>query len=169
MPRNLNYRDDLLEDLRNSADFAAAYLSAAKADSTEAFLVALRDVAEARKGMTVVAKETDLNREHLYRALSKDGNPRLSTVDAILDAIGMKSEIHPKEITIAAPPPGGGYSVTVTAASLMGATTMTTGSIVAQVRTDERQDYFSTPIENQTTDIIGIQKPTGNSQLARAA
>jgi hypothetical protein len=41
-----DYKEDLLEDLRKSPKYAAKYLSAA-ADSPEASLVALRDVAEA--------------------------------------------------------------------------------------------------------------------------
>ena len=47
MPRGLNYKADLLDDLRNSPIFAAEYLSAAYADSREAFLVALRDTESA--------------------------------------------------------------------------------------------------------------------------
>ena len=41
-------------------------------------LTALRNVARAR-GMTVLAKETGLARESLYRALDKDGNPEFAT------------------------------------------------------------------------------------------
>jgi probable addiction module antidote protein len=89
MKRKENYRADLLADLRNSAAYAAQYLSAAKADSNEAFLVALRDVAEAQKGVGKVAKEANVNRENLYRALSRDGNPRIDTLDAVLDVLGL--------------------------------------------------------------------------------
>jgi DNA-binding phage protein len=48
--RGEDYKSDLLADLRNDPEYAAEYLAAAKADSAEAFLVALRDVAAARKG-----------------------------------------------------------------------------------------------------------------------
>ena len=51
MKRSANYKADLLAELKNDPEYAAEYLSAAKADSNEAFLVALRDVAEAQKGM----------------------------------------------------------------------------------------------------------------------
>ena len=96
MRRNENYRDDLLADLRNDAAYAAAYLSAAKADSKEAFLVALRDVAEAQSGMKAVAKAADVNRENLYRALSKEGNPRIDTLDSVLEVLGVEMIFVPR-------------------------------------------------------------------------
>jgi hypothetical protein len=48
MKRKENYKADLLADLKGDPAYAAAYLSAAKADSREAFSVALRDLAEAK-------------------------------------------------------------------------------------------------------------------------
>jgi probable addiction module antidote protein len=92
MKRDEDYKADLLNELRSDPDYAAEYLSAAKADSNEAFLVALRDVAEAQKGMKRVAKEASVNRENLYRALSREGNPRIDTLDSVLDVldIGVK-------------------------------------------------------------------------------
>jgi probable addiction module antidote protein len=90
MKRNENFKADLLDELRSDPDYAADYLSAAKADSNEAFLVALRDVAEAQKGMKKVAKEAGVNRENLYRALSKKGNPRIDTLDSVLDVLGIQ-------------------------------------------------------------------------------
>ena len=47
MNRNEDYKADLLAELRSDPQYAAEYLTAARADSNEAFLVALRDVAEA--------------------------------------------------------------------------------------------------------------------------
>jgi DNA-binding phage protein len=75
MRRNLDYKADLLADLRDNPRFAADYLSAAYVDSREAFLVALRDVAEAQKGITKVAAGAKLNRENLYRMLSREETP----------------------------------------------------------------------------------------------
>lgn len=95
MLRELSYRSDLLNDLKNDIGYAAKYLSAALADSQEAFLVALRDVAEANK-MARVAEEAHLSRESLYRTLSKEGNPRFSTLDSILNALGMTLSVQLK-------------------------------------------------------------------------
>lgn len=97
MPKNSDYRNDLLADLRNDLGYAAEYLSAAYADSREAFLVALRDVAEAQKGMASVAKEARINRENLYRTLSKRGNPTIGTIGSVLDVLGLQFKIVPQD------------------------------------------------------------------------
>ena len=89
MPRGLNYKADLLDDLKNNPIFAAEYLSAAYADSREAFLIALRDIAEAQKGVAQVAQEAEINRENLYRMLSKEGNPRLTSLRPVLGILGI--------------------------------------------------------------------------------
>jgi probable addiction module antidote protein len=99
MTRGENYREDLLSDLRDDPEYAAEYLTAARADSKEAFLVALRDVAEARKGMKKVAKEAKLNRENLYRALSREGNPRIETVVSVLDVLGIEEVFRAKNVS----------------------------------------------------------------------
>lgn len=57
--------------------------------------IALRTVAEALGGMTALAKRTGLSRESLYRTLSKDGNPRLDTLTAVLDAFGLRLTVRP--------------------------------------------------------------------------
>ena len=97
MRRNVDYRADLLADIRSSTEFAAEYLNAAMADSKEAFLVALRDVSEAKPGMKDLARKANLNRESLYRSLSRRGNPSLGTVDAVLNALGLEIRFSAKE------------------------------------------------------------------------
>jgi probable addiction module antidote protein len=49
-------------------------------------LLGLRDVARAY-GFTHIAESTGLNRESLYKALSKGKNPRIGTVMDVLSAI----------------------------------------------------------------------------------
>ena len=86
----------MLESLQDPAE-AAAYLDAALEDEDiQVFLLALRDVAEAR-GMSRVAAETDLNRESLYRMLSEEGNPRLSSLEALLHTFGLRLAIEVRE------------------------------------------------------------------------
>jgi len=91
--RGQDYKTDLLQDLRKDRKYAAAYLTAAARDSQEALLVALRDVTEALKGIGPVAAETGVNRENLYRALSRAGNPRLGTLGSVLSALGMSLSV----------------------------------------------------------------------------
>jgi probable addiction module antidote protein len=59
-------------------------------------LHALRDVAEARGGIARVAERTGLNREALYRTLSKRGNPKLKSLAAILSANGLRLSVRPE-------------------------------------------------------------------------
>jgi probable addiction module antidote protein len=92
-----DYKDDLLDDLKRKPGYAAKYLTAAAADSDEAFLVALRDVAEARKGMSKLAAEAGVNRENLYRMLSGGGNPRLESLTSILRALHLRLTVQPME------------------------------------------------------------------------
>lgn len=84
-----SYKEGLLESLKNPLE-AVAYLNAALEDgSQEIFLLALRDVTEAF-GMSEVARESALNRENLYRMLSAQGNPQLSSLNALLRSIGLR-------------------------------------------------------------------------------
>jgi probable addiction module antidote protein len=75
---------------------AAAYVEAALDTGDPGDLMhALRDVAEARGGIARLAEETGLNREALYRTLSRSGNPQLSSLLAILKASGLKLSVEP--------------------------------------------------------------------------
>lgn len=94
-----SYRDLLLEQLKDPVE-AAAYLDAALEDEdSRVFVLALRDVAEAR-GMARVATEANLNRESLYRMLSEEGNPRLSSLEALLRAFGLRLAVEVRESTV---------------------------------------------------------------------
>lgn len=63
-------------------------------DSNEnAFLAALAVAAKARGGFIKLSKETGLNREHLYRALSHKGDPKFSTVIDIIRSLGLSLKV----------------------------------------------------------------------------
>ena len=91
MARSRPYRDNLLATLQDPRE-AAAYLDAAlEAGDREAFLLALRQVAEARLGsIGELAGRSGLNRESLYRTLSGQGNPELASLDRLLHAVGLR-------------------------------------------------------------------------------
>jgi probable addiction module antidote protein len=92
MPKRTRpYHDSLLEDLQEPAE-AVAYLNAALADSDEMFLVALRDVAEAKQ-MAKVAEAAGVARESIYRMLTQKGNPTYGTLVGILAALGLRLSI----------------------------------------------------------------------------
>lgn len=68
------------------------YLNAAldEAGGNPAFIAqVLGDIARSH-GMERVARETGMTRQDLYKALSADGNPELSTLLKVLRALGMK-------------------------------------------------------------------------------
>ncbi len=91
---SVSYREDLLRRLRDP-EFAAGYLSKCLEDEEGTFLVALRDVAEAHGGIGEMAKKTRLNREHLFRMLSKSGNPNLHSLRQLVGAVGLKLALQP--------------------------------------------------------------------------
>jgi len=91
--RTRSFRAQLLKDLADPNE-AARYANAALDDSAEMFLVALRDVAEARQ-MSTVAADAGVSRESIYRMLSRTGNPTHSTLRGILKALGLKLSVEP--------------------------------------------------------------------------
>lgn len=62
---------------------------------------ALGIVARAR-GMTQVAKDAGVTREALYRALSEEGDPKLSTLLGVLKALGISLHAEPRSNSEAA-------------------------------------------------------------------
>jgi len=91
-----DFQELLLDNLQDPEE-AAAYLKAALADEDErVFLLALRDVLEACGGnIPDLADQTNLNKQNLYRMLSKRGNPRLTSLIPVLHAIGFEMDIRP--------------------------------------------------------------------------
>jgi len=87
---------DVAMHLRTSEEMAA-YLDAAFEESdTDAALIAsaLGDIARAR-GIAELSRETGLGRESLYKALSAEGNPQLSTVLKVAKALGLQFHVKP--------------------------------------------------------------------------
>jgi probable addiction module antidote protein len=94
MPRSRDYREGLLERLKDQS-LAVAYLNAAlDDDDRRVFLLALKDVADAWGGMTKLSASAKLNREGLYKALSKKGNPELASLSAMLKSLGLSLSVR---------------------------------------------------------------------------
>ena len=91
-----SYQEGLLNRLQEP-EYASEYLNEAlKEMSQEVFMLALRDVAKA-KGISFAAREANLNRETMYRMLSEKGNPNLSSLNKLLDTLGLTLTIGMKE------------------------------------------------------------------------
>ncbi len=98
MGKSVPFKVHHLEFLKDP-ECAKVYLEVAleeyeKDHNSEAFLLALRDVAEAQGGLGQLAKRANLNRGHVYQALSGEGNPRLDTMEKILHSLGFRLSIE---------------------------------------------------------------------------
>lgn len=94
-----SYREGLIARLKSDPELQMEHIKAAleeETDMPDLFLLALRDVAEAR-GFSKFAEEIEMNRVSLYRTLSENGNPKLSSVFKMLDALGLKLTVEPKQ------------------------------------------------------------------------
>ena len=93
---NRGFREIRLEDELKTEQDAADFINAvAELDDPATLQAALGEVARIR-GMRDVAQQAGLNETSLYRALSDEGNPRLSTLERVLDAMGLAIKVVPK-------------------------------------------------------------------------
>jgi probable addiction module antidote protein len=105
---DISHDEALVAELRADPAFATAYLKAALAESEDpqVLLIALRQVASAH-GMAEVAGRARIERESMYRALSSKGNPRFSTIVAILGALGLTLSVEPTHTRVRVRATGG--------------------------------------------------------------
>jgi probable addiction module antidote protein len=82
--------ENVLKNHLADPEQAAKYLTACYEEGPAEFLQALRDVVDAQGGMSRTARLAGLNRESLYRQLSRRGNPSLGSLNAVLTALGLK-------------------------------------------------------------------------------
>lgn len=92
-----NFEIDFLQRLKDP-EFSIGLLNEAlKENDKRVFLIVLRDVVEAHGGMSKFAKLMKISREHIYRMLSSKGNPEFQTLQLLLNALGFKITLEPKE------------------------------------------------------------------------
>ena len=97
MPEKLTEFDAV--EYINTEERARLYLeTAADEDPGDGSLIraALNDIARARN-MSRLARDADMDRAGLYKALSEDGNPSFTTVMKITRALGLKLRLEPDE------------------------------------------------------------------------
>ena len=89
---------DIIKELKTNRDidgFISAFIKEAEeSDSIEQILYALGIAAKA-KGMLKTANEAGVNREQLYRSLSKKGNPSFKTIFKVAKSLGYKVIFEP--------------------------------------------------------------------------
>ena len=75
----------------------AAYMTEAFESNDPAFIADALGAIARSHGTSNVARDTGLSRENLYRALSAEGNPELSTLLRIMQAHGMRLAAKPAD------------------------------------------------------------------------
>ncbi|OTP72908.1 helix-turn-helix domain-containing transcriptional regulator [Caballeronia sordidicola] len=91
--------EELIDRLKHDREFTATYVATALTDVNDserraAGLIALRTVAEVHGGLGAVAKAGKVSRASVYRALSANGNPRLTTLIELLRAVGLRLSVE---------------------------------------------------------------------------
>lgn len=82
-------------DFLDTPEAIASYLEAAFEDGDAKVIAhALGNVARA-KGISQIAKDAGVTRAGLYKALSADGDPRLTTFLGVLKSLGLTVSVHP--------------------------------------------------------------------------
>jgi len=81
---------------RGDPTLAAEYLNDVLETGDEVdLMLALRSLSKAFGGVQEVARRADANPHTMYRTMSKQGNPSLKTLRAILAAMGLRMSVQP--------------------------------------------------------------------------
>jgi probable addiction module antidote protein len=95
-----NHEEATIESFRKDPKFAAEYLNDLLEDGgQEEVMIALRRMAHAFGGMPELAESARLNATTLYRTLSREGNPELRSMAALLKAMGLRLAVQPIRIS----------------------------------------------------------------------
>jgi probable addiction module antidote protein len=90
--------DAMAQVYRDDPSYAAQLLSSILEDGDQAELLnVLRQMTKAFGGVQTIAEQAHLNPTQLYRTLSAEGNPALSSFSAILKAMGMRLAVQPMQ------------------------------------------------------------------------
>ena len=89
--------DEAMADLyRDDPALALDVINRILEDGDQAELLSvLRQLAQAFGGLQAVAEQAHLNPTQIYRTLSPQGNPALSSLTAILKAMGLRLAVQP--------------------------------------------------------------------------
>ncbi len=93
--RDRSHDEAMAELFQNDPAYALELLNSILEDGEQGeLLIALRQMAKAFGGVQTLAEKANLNATQLYRTLSKDGNPALSSLTAILKAMGLRLAVE---------------------------------------------------------------------------
>lgn len=96
MRKYRKFQDELRDDPEQAYAYVQVALEESDRDSdTEHLILVLRNVAEAQGRVPELARQVNMGKTNLYRALSEKGNPTLSTVNTILHGLGYRLALAP--------------------------------------------------------------------------
>ena len=90
-----SYMVEALKDKEEADEFLKVVLEEYEKDhNIDVFLLALKDIAEAQGGISALAKNSHISRQHLYKIFSGKISPKLDTFDAILHSLGYRISVE---------------------------------------------------------------------------
>ena len=97
MPAYKSYHSYLIESLKDPAE-AAAYLDAVLEDGElEPILLALKNIAEARRSLASPSDEPDTIWDTCYQLLSQGEVPGILLISSLLNSLGLKLSVTVKD------------------------------------------------------------------------
>jgi probable addiction module antidote protein len=93
-------RDDAMAEIfQRDPNYALELLNSILEDGEQGeLLIALRQMTKAFGGVQGVAEKAHLNPTQIYRTLSQGGNPELSSLSAILKAMGLRLAVERRSV-----------------------------------------------------------------------
>jgi probable addiction module antidote protein len=93
--KDKSHDESMAELYQRDPAYAVQMLNSILEDGEQGeLLVALRQMAKAFGGVQSIAEKANLNSTQLYRTLSEEGNPELTSLAAILKAMGLRLAVE---------------------------------------------------------------------------
>jgi probable addiction module antidote protein len=93
--RDRSHDEAMAELFQDDPEYALELLNSILEDGEQGeLLIVLRQLAKAFGGIQAIAEKANLNPTQLYRTLSENGNPALSSLTAILKAMGLRLAVE---------------------------------------------------------------------------
>jgi probable addiction module antidote protein len=93
--KDRTHDETMAEQFRDDPAYAVELLNSILEDGEQGeLLIVLRQMARAFGGVQEIAEKANLNPTQLYRTLSEEGNPALSSLTAILKAMGLRLAVE---------------------------------------------------------------------------
>ena len=94
MPKRYKIFDGV-DHLKTPEDIALYLEAVMEEDDPQFLLAALGDVMRATQNVAQVSRDTGVSRETLYKSISAEGNPRFSSLIAVLKSMGLGLSVRP--------------------------------------------------------------------------